>query len=117
MLNLKYPVKCFGSALAFYSIVHFDYDQIKAAFKEIRRVLKYKGQFLFSFHAGKETIHLDEFLDQKVNIDFYFFETSKITKLLTNAGFEIIDVIEREPYEDAEHPSKRAYVWVKRISE
>jgi SAM-dependent methyltransferase len=108
ILNLKYPDSTFGSAIAFYSIVHFDYRQVKAAFKEIKRVLAENGQFLFSFHIGDNVVHLDNFLDHQVNIDFYFFEINKIIDLLAEAGFEIIDTIERQPYRDAEYPSKRA---------
>lgn len=111
ILRLKYPDRFFDSAIAFYSIVHFDYGQIKTAFKEIKRVLADKGQFLFSFHIGDNTVHLDDFLDNQVNIDFYFFETTKITDLLTETGFEIIDIIERQPYKDVEYPSRRAYIW------
>ncbi|MEI9807440.1 MAG: hypothetical protein WDO16_05900 [Bacteroidota bacterium] len=96
-----------------YSIVHFDYEQIKVALKEVNRVLADKGQFLFSFHIGDKVVHHNNFLDHAVNIDFYFFETSKIRELLAGAGFEIIDVIEREPYPGSEYPSKRAYIWVK----
>ncbi len=113
ILSLKYPDRFFGSAISFYSIVHFDYDQIKIAFTEIKRVLTDNGQFLFSFHIGDNVVHLDDFLDHKVNIDFYFFETSRIKNLLVEVGFEIIDMIEREPYENVEHPSKRAYIWTK----
>ncbi len=111
ILNLKYADNYFGSAIAFYSIVHFDYDQIKIAFKEIKRVLSDNAQFLFSFHIGDKIIHLDNFLDNDVNIDFHFFEVSKIKNILTETGFEIIDTLEREPYEISEHQSKRAYIW------
>jgi len=114
MLKLKYADNRFGSALAFYSIVHFDYDQIKAAFAEIKRVLKSGGEFLFSFHIGVETIHLDQFLDQEVDIDFYFFETARIVNLLHETGLGVVDIIEREPYPDVEHPSRRAYIWAKK---
>jgi SAM-dependent methyltransferase len=111
ILDLKYPDRTFGSAIAFYSIVHFDYGQVKTAFKEIKRVLAENGQFLFSFHIGDNVVHFDNFLDHQVNIDFYFFEINKIINLLTETGFEIIDTIERQPYQDAEYPSKRAYIW------
>ncbi len=115
ILNLKYSDNFFGSAIAFYSIVHFDYDQIKTAFKEIKRVLT-GNDSSFSFHIGDNIVHLDNFLDHQVNINFYFFETSRIKNLLVEVGFEIIDMIEREPYENVEHLSKRAYIWTKNNS-
>jgi SAM-dependent methyltransferase len=111
MLQLHYANRSFGSAIAFYSIVHFEYEQVKAAFKEVKRILKPVGQFLFSFHIGEEIVHLDNFLEQPVNIDFHFFDTAKIIALLAEAGFEPVDVIERQPYANAEHPTRRAYIW------
>jgi SAM-dependent methyltransferase len=113
ILNLNYADSAFGSAIAFYSIVHFDYAQVKAAFKEIKRILVSDGQFLFSFHTGNHVVHLDNFLEHPVNIDFYFFETNKIVDLLKETGFEIVDTIERKPYPDVEYPSDRAYIWTK----
>ena len=38
ILNLQFPDDSFASAIAFYSIVHFTYDQIKIALKEISRI-------------------------------------------------------------------------------
>lgn len=73
-----------------------------------------EAQFLFSFHTGNEVVHVDTFLEHPVSIDFQFFETEKITALLPEAGFETIDVIERAPYVDAEYPSKRAYIWLRK---
>jgi len=113
LLQLKYPDTDFGAAIAFYAIVHFNYDQLKTAFLEIKRVLTHKGEFLYSFHIGNKTVHLNNFLDHQVNIDFYFFEINKVTDLLTTTGFEIIDVIKRQPYPDVEYASKRAYIWAK----
>ncbi|MEO6671773.1 MAG: methyltransferase domain-containing protein [Ferruginibacter sp.] len=114
MLELKYADNSFGSAIAFYSIVHFDDDQLKKSIKEINRILSVKGQLLFSFHVGNGKVHHDHFLDHDVDIDFYFFETNKIIDLLKETGFTIVDVIEREPYAGIEYPSKRAYVWVEK---
>ncbi|HMK26601.1 MAG TPA: class I SAM-dependent methyltransferase [Chitinophagaceae bacterium] len=113
MLKLPYPAKTFGAALAFYSIVHFDYPQINIAFQEIKRVLVNNGHFLFSFHVGDNSIHRDEFLDQPVNIDFYFFQPPKIIELLTATGFDLVDSLDRQHYPDVEYPSKRAYIWAK----
>jgi SAM-dependent methyltransferase len=113
MLNLSYPDKTFGAALAFYSIVHFDDAQISMAFREIKRVLVNNGHFLFSFHIGDNSIHRDEFLEQPVNVDFYFFQPKKIIELLAAAGFDLIDSLERQHYPDVEYPSKRAYIWAK----
>jgi ubiquinone/menaquinone biosynthesis C-methylase UbiE len=116
VLKLKYADSYFSSAIAFYTIVHFDHKQLKTAFGEIKRILANDGQFLFSFHIGNNFVHLDTFLGHKVNIDFYFFETNEIIRLVTESGFEIIDVIERQPYEDVEYPSRRAYIWTKKAT-
>lgn len=114
ILQLTYADASFGSAVAFYAIVHFDYEQVQSAFHEIARILTTKGQFLFSFHIGDSAIRVDNFLDQQVSIDFYFFDTTKIIDLLLKNGFDIIDVIERKPYKDLEFQSQRAYIWVRK---
>ena len=114
LLKISYESNYFGSVLAFYAIVHFDYDQVKAAFHEINRVLKKGGQFLFSFHAGDEIVHFDKAHDKDVDIDLYFFPTNKISGLLEETGFHIIDALERYPHKDVEYPSKRAYIWAEK---
>jgi len=110
MLNLPYPNNSFTGAIAFYSIVNFDYDQIVIAFKEISRVLQMNALFLFSFHVGEEIVHLSEFLDQPVNMTFYFLNPDRIHTLLQEAGFEVVQTVIRYPYDQIEHPSKRAYI-------
>jgi ubiquinone/menaquinone biosynthesis C-methylase UbiE len=115
MLSLPYTAESFGAAVAFYSIVHFSYEEIATAFSEVKRILKRGGQFLFSFHIGDHIIHLDNFLDHPVNIDFYFFEVEKILSILYETGFEIMDCIERAPYNGIEYASRRAYIWVKSL--
>ena len=112
MLRLPWPDKTFAAAIAFYSIVHFDYSRIDSAFREIKRILSAGGQFLFSYHIGDKPVHLDEFRDHPVNIDFHFFETKKILDIITATGFEIVDIIEREHYPE-EYASKRGYIWLK----
>jgi ubiquinone/menaquinone biosynthesis C-methylase UbiE len=115
MLHLPFTGNTFAAAIAFYAIVHFTTEQLERSFQEIRRILKNKGELLFSFHVGEETIHLDEFLEQKVHIDFHFFDTAKLIELLVKNGFELIDALERQPYNHAEYPSKRAYIWARAV--
>jgi ubiquinone/menaquinone biosynthesis C-methylase UbiE len=110
LLNLSYDPGYFTCGVAFYSIVHFTYDQVKVAFSEVNRVLKKGGQFLFSFHVGEKTVHFDTAADIAVDVDLFFFQTEKIMELLADTGFEIIDAMERYPYKDVEYQSKRGYI-------
>lgn len=114
ILKLAYPSNHFGSALAFYSIVHFTYAQVRIAFIEVNRVLKKEGQFLFSFHVGNKIEHFEKAGDIDVDIDLFFFSTEQIIELLHEAGFGIIDAMERHPYNEAEWATKRAYIWAEK---
>ena len=114
LLDLSFESDYFGSGIAFYAIVHFNYDQIMKAFSEIYRVLKKGGQFLFSYHAGDEIVHFDKAHDKAIDIDLYYFQTDKILELISDAGFRTIDALERRPYEGVEYASKRAYIWTEK---
>jgi ubiquinone/menaquinone biosynthesis C-methylase UbiE len=115
LLALPYKENYFASAVAFYAIVHFDYDQIAKAFKEVNRVLKKDAHFLFSFHVGEETVHFDQANGIDVDIDLHFLQTNQILKLLDDNNFRMIDTVERLPYPDVEYATKRAYVWAQKI--
>ena len=115
LIDLSFKAAYFGSALAFYAIVHLNYNQISKAFNEINRVLKKGGQFLFSYHVGKEIVHFEKAHDKDIDIDLYYFQTDKILELIADAGFKTIDAIERRPYEGVEYASKRAYIWTEKI--
>jgi ubiquinone/menaquinone biosynthesis C-methylase UbiE len=115
LLALPYKANHFASAVAFYAIVHFDYDQIAKAFKEVNRVLKKDAHFLFSFHVGDDMVHFDEANDIDVDIDLYLLKTNRILELLGDNKFKIIDAMERLPYQDVEYATKRAYVWAQTI--
>ena len=114
LLALSHNPDHFASAVAFYAIVHFDYDQIGVAFREVNRVLKKGGHFLFSFHVGEEKVHFDQANDIPVDIDLYFWQSTVILGLLRDNNFGIIDALERLPHPGVEYPSKRGYVWAEK---
>ncbi|MCA9077409.1 MAG: class I SAM-dependent methyltransferase [Planctomycetaceae bacterium] len=102
--------------LAFYCIVHLTPEQLVPAFSEMYRVLRDDGVLLLAFHVGAEVIHAENFLDTDAVLDFTFFETSQVEAALSTAGFALIDMHVREPYE-AEHPSQRCYMLARKLPE
>ena len=85
--------------------------------QELKRVLHPQGVLLLAFHIGHETKHLDEFLDNEVSLDFFFFETDEVKEYLRMAGFELEEAIARDPYAEAvEHQSRRAYIFARKPS-
>jgi hypothetical protein len=82
-------------------------------FREMRRVLDPDGALLLAFHFGAETIHLDELWGQAVSLDFRFLMPGEIVASLETAGLVVTESTEREPYEGAEYPSRRCYLFAR----
>jgi ubiquinone/menaquinone biosynthesis C-methylase UbiE len=114
ILELEFDNDSIAGVVAFYAIIHFTEEQVGTAFREVFRVLRPGGVFLFTYHIGEKTLHLDEFLGKKVDIDVMFFTADFIFSYLKDSGFEKIEAIEREPYPEVEYQSRRAYVFAKK---
>jgi len=111
MLDLELESGSIAGVVAFYAIVHFTLEQAGTAMREVSRILRPGGLLLLTYHIGKESIHLNEFLGKDVDIDFMFFSNDDILGCLKESGFGKIEIIEREPYPDVEFESRRAYVF------
>ena len=78
MLALPAADGAWGGITAFYSIIHIPCDRVMDALQEFRRVLRPDGLLLLAFHIGDEVIHLEEWWDKRVAIDFYFFTVDEM---------------------------------------
>lgn len=114
MLALDVADEAWAGIAAFYSIIHIPREEVLNALRELRRALKRGGTLLLAFHLGEETLHLEELWDVPVKLDFNFFTTDEMSGYLSDAGFEIEEVLEREPYENVEHPSRRGYIFARK---
>jgi SAM-dependent methyltransferase len=100
--------------VAFYSIIHILREDVVSVLQEFKRVLKPGGLLFFTFHIGQNAIFVDNWWDEDVALDFYFFEPDEMKQYLETAGFEIEDLITRYPYKDVEHQSQRAYIFARK---
>jgi SAM-dependent methyltransferase len=114
MSALDAPDESWAGIAAFYSLIHIPRDDLPQALCELQRVLRPGGTLLVAFHIGDECIHLDEWWGQQVCVDFFFFRADEMARYLRDAGFEIEEIIEREPYPDVEHQSRRCYIFARR---
>lgn len=104
------PDESWSGIAAFYSIIHIPPDLMNQTLLQLWRVLRPNGLLLLSFHIGNEKIHLDEWWGQKVCVDFFFLDPKLIVSQLHEVGFEVEETMERDPYPDVEHQSRRAYI-------
>ena len=118
MLHLDFAENTFAGATAFYCLIHIPHAQVVDALKEIKRVLKPGGVLLLTFHIGSEIVHVDEFFEQPVSLDFVLFQPEEMEGYLRNAGYEKIETTVREPYApEVEHQSRRAYIFATKFEE
>jgi SAM-dependent methyltransferase len=99
LLELSFPDGNLGGLTAFYSIIHLTRAQVPDAFAEFRRVLRPGGHLLLSCYAGEGERFLEPGEGYAVRMFSTFFSTEELTAGLESAGFEVVDVREREPYQ------------------
>lgn len=114
MTALDAPDGAWAGIAAFYSIIHIPPDEMATALGELKRVLRPGGILLLAFHIGEGTLHLDDWWGHRVCLDFFSFRSDEVASYLRATGFEVDEIIERDPYPGVEHPSQRAYLFAHR---
>jgi SAM-dependent methyltransferase len=117
MRSLEVPAAAWAGIAAFYAIVNLPPSDVVRAMHEMERVLRPGGLLLLSFHIGEEVLHETDLWGCAVCLDFYFFPSADVAGYLRAAGFEIDEIVEREPYaSDIEYQSRRAYIFARKPS-
>jgi SAM-dependent methyltransferase len=114
MMSLGVADGAWAGIVAFYSIIHIPRGDIARALHELWRALRPGGLLLLAFHIGDNSMHLEEWWGQPVSVDFFFFRSDEMAASLREGGFEIEEIIERDPYPEVEHQSRRAYIFARR---
>ena len=117
MTELSEVDETWAGITAFYSIIHIPHGRVVQTLREMRRVLKPGGRLLMAFHIGDNPIHLDEWWGHEVCLDFFYFSAEEMSQFLKCAGFEIEEIVERDPYPEVESQTRRAYILARRVGE
>jgi SAM-dependent methyltransferase len=99
-----------AGVVAFYSLIHLERVALVPALRELGRVLRSGGRLFVAFHVGDEVRRVEELWGEKAALDFVFFGVDEMRAALAQAGFEVTDTTERDPYPDVEAQTRRAYV-------
>lgn len=111
MQALDFEPASLAAIVAFYSIIHIPRERVAGVLRGFADVLRPGGLLLLCFHLGDDRIHLDEWWEHEVSLDFFLFQSDEMRGYLADAGFGIEAAWEREPYApQVEGQTRRGYL-------
>jgi SAM-dependent methyltransferase len=113
MFALPPQVADLAGIVAFYAIVHTPTERLP--FREFHRALAPGGLAAIAFHAGSQTVHVDELFGVATSLEFTFHAPDAVVAALVAAGFTLEARLDRAPYPGIEHPSQRTYLLARAI--
>jgi SAM-dependent methyltransferase len=97
MTSLDLPDGSLAGVVAFYSTIHIPTEQLGAVFAGFHRALAPGGHVLLAFQRGNEHRRRSEAFGHEISLDYYLREPESVAELLTQAGFEMLAQLVREP--------------------
>jgi SAM-dependent methyltransferase len=110
------PTGSWAGAVAPYSLIHVEPADRPAAYAGLARTIASGGWLIVSFHTSdadhqpESIAHLSEWWGHDVDIDFHYLDPAEVAAGLGNAGFTVMATVDRQPWPDAEHPSRRCTI-------
>jgi ubiquinone/menaquinone biosynthesis C-methylase UbiE len=109
MRVLDCPPASFAGIVAFYSLIHLQRPEVPQVLQAFSGVLQAQTPLLLAFHGGVGEVHTENWFGQGVSIDATLFTAEEMTGYLHEAGFQVEQVSERDPY-PVEYQSRRIYI-------
>jgi ubiquinone/menaquinone biosynthesis C-methylase UbiE len=109
MRALDFPPASFAGIVAFYSLIHLQRLEVPSVLQELHRILHVEAPLLLAFHGGIGEVHTENWFGQGVSIDATLFTAEEMTGYMHQAGFQVEQIHEREPYV-FEYQSRRVYI-------
>lgn len=115
MRALPLPDRTWAGIATFYAIVNLSDGELVPALREMHCVLLPAGRLLLSFHIGEDTSQVEDMWDYGTALEFTFFRVSTVSDRMRSVGFEIEEIVQREPYApEVEYQSRRAYIFAQK---
>ncbi|MFJ1760502.1 class I SAM-dependent DNA methyltransferase [Amycolatopsis sp. NPDC088138] len=98
LLALDLPDGGLAGAVAWYSIIHTPLSSLPVVAAELFRVLRPGGHLQLGFHVGDELAHRTKgYGHEGFSLDIYWLPVDRVADLMSDAGFEILTKVLRNP--------------------